>query len=91
VVPFAVCRCQRASGGFCSLSYMDASFFIHVLCFFSSSLVSCFYFLSKLHSLRSLAQLEHNPFHVTQYKPLQHKVYVYINMILPVGFYDLGI
>lgn len=40
-----------------------------------------FYFLSKLHSLRSLAPLEHNPFHITQYKPLQHKVYVYINII----------
>lgn len=49
----------------------------YVLC---SSLVFLFFFF-KLHTLRSLVLLEHNPFHITQYKPLQHKVYVYINII----------
>lgn len=55
-------------------------FFIHIYVLFSS-LVFLFYFLSKLHSMRSLTPLEHNPFHITQYKPFQHKVYVYINLI----------
>lgn len=56
-MPFAVHRCQRASGGFCSLSYMDASF-LYTFMFLS---LFGFCFMSKLHSLRSLAPLEHNP------------------------------
>lgn len=55
-------------------------FFIHIYVFFFLS-GFLFNFILNLHSLTSVAPLEHNPFHAMQYKPLQHKVFVYIIMI----------
>lgn len=55
--------------------------FLYTFMFLFLALVFLIFFLYKLSCFRNLAPLEHYPFHITQYKPLQHKVYVYINMI----------
>lgn len=62
---------------FCSLSYMDASFLYTIMFVF----LWLFYLFFQMHSVRSLAPLEQSPFIIMQYKPLQHKVYVYVNRL----------